>query len=300
MNTLKNYDAEFCGSLPLHLINLIQPHGILMILGFDDLKIIQISENIKEFLDIDPHNILNKSLHDFIHEDDFQNVKVKLEKWSTIMALESVKDHNDEIVDFKWLLANNTTERILQKSSSELVGKLTSKVQKDQQIRIEKLAFKYILEDVKVDLNGMIESTNTTLITDSKVDHLYFARINLRSILYNILSNAIKYQSHDRDPEIKISTSEKGKYIVLTIQDNGLGLNENQQKRLFTMFKRFKTHVDGTGIGLYIVKSIVENKEGKIEVGSKKGEGTTFNIYFVNEQKKYKQDMIVQKFNNLI
>jgi signal transduction histidine kinase len=138
----------------------------------------------------------------------------------------------------------------------------------------------------------MIEDTNTTIITDFKVDHLYFARINLRSILYNLLSNAIKYRSPERNPEIKISTSQKDRYIVLTIQDNGLGLNENQQKRLFTMFKRFHTHVDGTGIGLYIVKRIVENKEGKIEVGSKKGEGTTFKIYFLNEQKKYEQELI--------
>lgn len=171
---------------------------------------------------------------------------------------------------------------------NETIKALTeiTKVQKDQQINIEKLAFKNILEDVKIDLNGMIEDTNCTFITDFKVEHLFFAKINLRSIFYNLLSNAIKYKSPERDPVIKISTERTGKYIRLSIQDNGLGLNESQLTKLFTMFRRFHTHVDGTGIGLYIVKRIIENKEGKIEVESEKDVGTRFNIYFLDEKKK--------------
>lgn len=64
------------------------------------------------------------------------------------------------------------------------------------------------------------------------------------------------------------------------VQDNGLGLNEDQQRKLFTMFRRFHDHVEGTGIGLYMVKRMVENAGGKIEVLSRIDEGATFRVYF--------------------
>jgi signal transduction histidine kinase len=64
------------------------------------------------------------------------------------------------------------------------------------------------------------------------------------------------------------------------VQDNGLGLSPAQQSKLFTMFKRMHTHVEGTGIGLYIVKRIIENNGGKIDVESEQGKGTVFKVYF--------------------
>jgi signal transduction histidine kinase len=67
---------------------------------------------------------------------------------------------------------------------------------------------------------------------------------------------------------------------VLLVQDNGLGLSTSQQTKLFTMFKRMHTHVEGSGIGLYIVKRIIENNGGKIDVESEQGKGTTFKVYF--------------------
>ncbi len=67
---------------------------------------------------------------------------------------------------------------------------------------------------------------------------------------------------------------------MLTISDNGLGLKEKQLSGLFSMFKRFHDHVEGTGIGLYMVKKMVENVGGQIKVESKEGIGTTFRVYF--------------------
>jgi signal transduction histidine kinase len=69
------------------------------------------------------------------------------------------------------------------------------------------------------------------------------------------------------------------KYILIQVEDNGIGIAENNLPKVFTMFKRFHTHVEGTGIGLYIVKRIVENGGGKIEVESKVDVGTTFRVY---------------------
>ena len=64
--------------------------------------------------------------------------------------------------------------------------------------------------------------------------------------------------------------------VVLEVQDNGLGLNEAQQEQLFQMFQRLHSHVEGSGVGLYMVKKIVENAGGTISVRSETGVGSTF------------------------
>jgi signal transduction histidine kinase len=67
---------------------------------------------------------------------------------------------------------------------------------------------------------------------------------------------------------------------VLTVEDNGLGVNLSQGEKMFTLFKRFHTHVPGTGIGLHIVKKMVENAEGRIQVQSRVDVGSVFRVYF--------------------
>ncbi len=107
-----------------------------------------------------------------------------------------------------------------------------------------------------------------------------FSKKNLKSVIYNLLSNAIKYRSAERKPEIFISTEQQDGYLTLKIKDNGLGVEKDKQSKMFSMFKRFHDHVEGTGVGLYIVKKIVENAGGKIEVESEVNKGTTFTIFF--------------------
>ena len=68
--------------------------------------------------------------------------------------------------------------------------------------------------------------------------------------------------------------------VVLTVQDNGLGMSEVQQRQLFGLFQRLHTHVEDTGVGLYITKRLVENAGGTIAVQSQPGVGTTFTVTF--------------------
>lgn len=69
-------------------------------------------------------------------------------------------------------------------------------------------------------------------------------------------------------------------YDLLIVNDNGIGIKKKNLDQLFTMFKRFHTHVEGTGVGLYMVRKMVENAGGRIEVESREGEGTNFRVYF--------------------
>ncbi len=144
----------------------------------------------------------------------------------------------------------------------------------------EILNIKEVYEDIIADMHDPIQRKICFIQTDFQVHQLKFSKKNFRSILYNLLSNAIKYQSPDRDCIIRIHTRLEEPYLILSVQDNGLGLNEQQQQNLYTMFKRFHDHVEGSGIGLFMVKRILDNAGGKIEVTSEEDNGAEFKIYF--------------------
>ncbi|MDF7811709.1 PAS domain S-box protein [Hymenobacter sp. YC55] len=138
-----------------------------------------------------------------------------------------------------------------------------------------------IVEAVRLDLESMIKGTGAVVKVDvAACPAVRFSEKNMRSVVYNLFSNALKYRAPDRTPQVLISCESTPQYLVLTVQDNGLGIEPQRQKQLFTMFKRFHDHVEGSGIGLYMVKKMVENAGGKIEVESQPGVGSTFRIYF--------------------
>ncbi len=161
-----------------------------------------------------------------------------------------------------------------------------SRIQKNVEEEEEEISFKEILESVKADIKTMINQSQASIREDLRVNAIFHARYNLRSIVYNLLTNAIKYRSPERPIEIVISTYLEKGFVILSVKDNGLGLSESQQSKIFKMFKRMHTHIEGTGIGLYIVKRIVENKGGSIVVESKPGQGTTFTVRFSKRQTK--------------
>jgi PAS domain S-box-containing protein len=155
-----------------------------------------------------------------------------------------------------------------------------TKIQKNIFDELEEVSLKELLKEVSLDMDEEINFTNTIINTNFEISFIQFSRKNLRSVLYNLINNAIKYRDPNRTPEIFISTFfSEARELVLTVSDNGLGIEEGQIGKIFTMFKRLHDHVSGSGIGLYIVKRIIENIGGRIEVTSTLGTGTEFKIY---------------------
>ena len=101
-------------------------------------------------------------------------------------------------------------------------------------------------------------------------------------VIKNILDNAIKY-TFNTPPHIEIKTVNKGKYLLISIKDNGIGISKKQQKKIFNKLYRSNTRdvhkVKGYGLGLYNVKAIIKSHKGKIKVESKLNKGSTFTIY---------------------
>lgn len=103
-------------------------------------------------------------------------------------------------------------------------------------------------------------------------------RSKIRQVLQNLISNAVKFCPKDKAPSISIGTNEDEEYWSFYVKDNGIGMEEIYLEKIFLLFKRLHTHRDfeGTGIGLALVKKIIEQHGGNIWVESKPGEGSTF------------------------
>ena len=156
-----------------------------------------------------------------------------------------------------------------------------SRLQQAQNLPAEYVPLAPVVEDVRLDLLPQLTAAGTQLTAEIAPDlTVLFAPKNLRSVVYNLLSNALKYRAPDRVPVITLRAIKTPSAVVLTVADNGLGLSAPQQQRLFGLFQRLHTHVEGTGVGLYMVKRMVENAGGTIDVESQEGIGTTFSVTF--------------------
>ncbi|TXK31173.1 PAS domain-containing protein [Pontibacter qinzhouensis] len=159
-----------------------------------------------------------------------------------------------------------------------------AKVQRDVDGEAEIVDLVEVIANVKLTVNDLLDKEQARLHIDiEKASKINFSRKNMYSILYNLVSNAVKYSSPDRKPEIFLKTEHVDGHVLLTVKDNGLGISEDNLTKMFTLFKRFHSHVDGTGMGLYIVKRMIDNAGGSIEVESEEGKGTVFKLYFKRE-----------------
>lgn len=135
---------------------------------------------------------------------------------------------------------------------------------------------------VQQNLSGYLLNNKAQVINNVPLDFkVKSVPAYLDSMLTNFITNAVKYKHPDRNPHITLSTLKTGTYSILTIADNGLGIDlKKYGKKLFGMYKTFHEHKDAKGIGLYITKNQIEAMNGKIEASSKLGKGTAFKIFF--------------------
>jgi PAS domain S-box-containing protein len=154
-----------------------------------------------------------------------------------------------------------------------------SKIQKSLGEDVGEVSISAVVNDVLLSISELIKATQAHIRIDtSNCDTIRYSKKDLHSILFNLISNAIKYRSPERIPEIEVATACTGREVRLSVKDNGLGIQEDQQEKAFIMFKRLHTHVEGNGVGLYIVKKIVENTEGSILLKSELGKGSVFTV----------------------
>ncbi|WP_339106263.1 PAS domain S-box protein [Haloterrigena salinisoli] len=134
------------------------------------------------------------------------------------------------------------------------------------------------LEDVLADLQVQIVESGAEVMVED-LPHLEGDASQLRQLFQNLLDNAITY-SGDEPPLIHVDADRRGDKWVISVEDNGIGIEPDKQERVFTVFDRLhsREEYDGTGIGLALCQRIVKRHGGEIWVESEPGEGATFSF----------------------
>ncbi|MCY0976885.1 ATP-binding protein [Chryseobacterium wangxinyae] len=173
-------------------------------------------------------------------------------------SLESMKKVIGDLMDFRWKEPNKV-------AAAELID------------------LESILEDVRLTLAPQIQESQAVITVNLECSEVTFVRRKLRSIVYNLVSNAIKYTRADHHPEITITSVREEDYVVFSVADKGIGMNENECTLIFEKFQRVKSTFEGSGVGLYLVKAMVNAAGGKIELESKPGKGSVFKVFIKME-----------------
>gem|GEM_PF-652385 len=149
----------------------------------------------------------------------------------------------------------------------------------------EVILFSTLVSDIKTSISNLIEKHHVVILSDfSEVDEIYSLKIYIYSIFYNLIINSIKYRKPNDAPCIEIKSKLQEGKIMLTFKDNGLGIDlKTKGNKIFGLYARFHSHVDGKGMGLYMVKTQIESLGGKITIDSEPDKGTQFTIIFENK-----------------
>jgi len=201
--------------------------------------------------------------------------------------IEMLLDIIDEEEDKESLDESNLHLRSTSNALTETIDHLKELVEIQTELIHKRLKLNLNVYLRKIlDILGEEINKNKVIIHNSisSEEAIIFNPAYLESVLLNLTSNAIKYSHPDRVPTISFSLSSNESQKILSVSDNGLGINlKLYGDKLFGMYKTFHNNIDSRGIGLFITKNQIESMGGRIEVESEVGKGTTFKIYFNEE-----------------
>lgn len=225
-------------------------------------------------------------------------------------SFELVSDQNKRLLNFSYIVSHNLRSHTSNiQTISDFLETADTKEERDEMIHLLKKVSQSLNEtmsnlnevvSIRTNINLSIEKLNMSSYVEkaktifgqqitkhqADVQNLVPANIEinynaayLESILFNLISNAIRYSHKDRKPEIVITFDEDKK--ALKVKDNGIGIDlKKNGEKLFGMYKTFNNNPDSKGIGLFLVKNQIDAMGGTITVESTLNEGTSFTIYF--------------------
>jgi len=291
----KSFDDMLLGKKYHIDYRIIQPSGVQKyITAIGDAEFDSNNKPIRVYgmvQDIDDRKKGEAALKDLLDITSYQNSQLKN---FTYIVSHNIRSHSSNFTALIKLLENAATKEeaeslvlMLKTTASKLDETLTNL---NEIISItENVSKPKVIKNIKEEilrtldtLSGLILNASIEIDIQVPIDAtIKVIPSYLDSILLNIISNAIKYRSNKRKPKITFTLNKNENYTVLSITDNGLGIDlKRYGDKVFGMYKTFHTNEDARGIGLFITKSHIESMKGKIEVESEVDKGTTFKLYF--------------------
>ncbi|MFW5658310.1 MAG: sensor histidine kinase [Bacteroidota bacterium] len=246
-----------------------KPDGVII-------TFVDITRRINDLKDLeklisDYEQLLDVLLHDI--RTPIANLTSFIEVYKK-KGLSNEKDFNK----FIWFLEGSVAKL------NKLINELIESREQEYKYRshMELLNIEHILEDVRFTLNDEISKSGAVISNEIQVVELTFSRRALRSIIYNLINNSIKYKSPEKVPHITVKTFRENGYTVISVKDNGRGVDPEKQEFVFKKYGRADNIEAGSGIGLYLVKTMIEDAGGKVQLESQPGRGTEIKLYLKN------------------
>ena len=251
-----------------------------LIIHVSDITRIKKEEELKSLLKVAEEQ--NRRLKNFAHivSHNLKSHSGNFEMLLDLFLQENPEIEDNEIIKLFKTASSNLSDTIAHLNEVVLINTSLDK-------SLVPIQLKDVIDEVvrgvsAIALESKVEINN---LVDDDIDVLAIPAY-LDSILLNFITNGIKYRSRERKSHITLSAVKNRKYVVLSIADNGLGIDlVKHRSKLFGMYKTFHPNIKNSrGIGLFITKNQVEAIGGKIEVISTVNQGTTFKIYMKYEK----------------
>lgn len=248
-------------------------------------------------------NILNQNLKELNNKNTelrkYIDSNLQLENFAHI-ASHDLKEPLRSIGNFSQLL-NKRLENKLDETEKEFFNFILTGVSNMNQLIEDLLLYSSInnqkspskelnLNDVLFvvsrNLHKAIEDNKVELVINQLPSSFYGSDTKMKQLFQNLIANAIKFKKTDINPRVEVSCIDMDEYWQFKVEDNGIGIKEEFKEKIFMIFKKLhpKTEYQGTGIGLAVCKTIVDQLNGEIWVESEFGVGTTFNFTLSKDQ----------------
>ncbi len=217
----------------------------------------------------------------YVATHDLKTPLANIQGYLSLLEMDIENPNADVLDSLKWLKYSvGEAKNVIQ----ELTHALRARNNKEE-LR-KKINLDDLVEGILSGMRARILNNKIVFISDfTEINDFSYYPVALRSILQNIISNAIEYSSKTEHPEIIVQSLLIGKEVHISIQDNGVGINlEMDGEKLFGLFKRVQNDGSGSGIGMYIVNKLLENYGGRLAVESEVGKGSTFTVVIPYEK----------------
>jgi signal transduction histidine kinase len=245
---------------------------------------------------------LNATLEQRVRErtDDLQRSNLELDQFAYV-ASHDLKAPLRAIYQLSsWI--DEDAGHLLPATSKEYLTKLQSRVHRLETLLNDLLAYsragRHQHPPEEVDTAELVQNAvsilpmpaNFTMRIDGVMPTIITERTPLETVFRNLIDNAIKHHHRPEKGCVEISAQDHGEFVIFSVKDNGPGIDELFYQRIFEMFQtlRPRDQVEGSGMGLTVVKKLVESRGGKIQVESSQGEGSTFRFTW---RKSYHSDI---------
>lgn len=224
------------------------------------------NQQMVDFCNIISHNLRAPFVNISMLVDHIQESEEEEERIECIGKLKPVVQQLNEVFD-------------------ELVESI--QIKNDLEVQIESVNLESCLKSVLKRFECQLEFLRAEVqIEFNNIQEISYPQKYLDSIFLNLISNSIKYSSSDRILQLKISFDRKGDDVILSICDNGLGIDlKKYGSKIFKIRRTFHHHPEARGFGLFMTKTQVEAMDGEIWLESEPNIGSTFHVKFINQGK---------------